>query len=282
MNGSTVRMKIHTERLEIETIYGKLTIPARDIRSIEFGSHLPEGFADKIDAAVKKLGHSDFREREKASAALLELGPYSYAAALEASRMKESEISSRGKIVVQKLQAVFPKKDLKVSADDKVVTPTLTITGRILSPSIKGKADYFGTVELSLADMRTLRSLGGSSPDVSLAIDAGKYAMQGQWLATGFQSDGRSSIIISAKGQVDLWPEQGGNYVVGPTAQGRPPSASLPRKQRDPRAASWASLRRKRRRLHHRRTLRRHPAPNWDAVPEYHAEPIQRAMQRLV
>jgi hypothetical protein len=217
MNGSTVRMKIHTEKLEMETIYGKLTIPARDIRSIEFGARLPEGFAEKIDAAVKKLGHSDFREREKASAAMLELGPYSYAAALEASRVKESEISGRGKIIVLKLQTAFPKKDLKISADDKVVTPTLTLTGRLLAPRLQAKADYFGAVELSLADMRTLRAVGTVSGDISVAIDAAKYAVQGQWLATTFQADGRTNIVITAKGQVDLWPEQNGQFVVGPT-----------------------------------------------------------------
>ena len=216
MNGSTVRMRIQSERVEIETIYGKLTIPAKDIRSIEFGSHLPDGYAEKIDAAVKHLGHADFREREKASAALLELGPYSYAAAIDASRMKETETSTRGKIIVQKLQAKHPKVDLKIAAHDKIITPTLTLTGRILASSIKAKADYFGVVELSLADMRTLRAQGPAGSDVSLAIDAGKYALQGQWLATGFQADGRSNLVITAKGQVDLLPEQGGQMVVGP------------------------------------------------------------------
>jgi hypothetical protein len=216
VNGSNVRMRIQSEKVEMETIYGKLTIPATDIRSIEFGLHLPDGFAPKIEAAVKKLGSSDFREREKASAELLNLGPYSYAAALDASRSKESEISTRARNVVQKLQAKFPKSDLKISAEDKIVTPTLTLTGRILATSLKAKADYFGVVELSLADMRSLRSLGAKSAEVALSIDAAKYAAQGQWLATNFQVDGRSGIVITAKGQVDLWPEQNGSFVVGP------------------------------------------------------------------
>jgi hypothetical protein len=215
VNGSNVRMRVQSEKVEIETIYGKLTIPASDIRSIEFGLHLPDGMAGKIEAAVKKLGASDFREREKASAELYNLGPYSYAAALEASRLKETEISTRAKNVVQKLQAKYPKTDLKISAVDKIITPTLTLTGRILATSLKAKADYFGTVELSLADMRSLRALGTRSAEVSLSIDAAKFAAQGQWLATGFQADGRS-IVITAKGQVDLWPEQNGSYVVGP------------------------------------------------------------------
>ena len=37
----------------------------KDVRAIDFPAHLPEGDADKIDDAVKKLAHSDYREREK-------------------------------------------------------------------------------------------------------------------------------------------------------------------------------------------------------------------------
>ena len=59
LNGSTVRAQILSEKVEIDTPYGKLSVPVTQIRSIEFGSHMPEGHADKIQAAVKKLGSSD-------------------------------------------------------------------------------------------------------------------------------------------------------------------------------------------------------------------------------
>lgn len=216
-NGSTVRMRIQSEKLEIMTIYGKLSVPVGDIRAIEFGVHMPEGHAEKIDAAVRQLAHGDFREREKGSAALLEFGPYSYGAAVEASRSKEAETAKRAKAVVEKLQAKFPKKDLKINADDKVITPTLPITGRIVSPNIKARADYFGVVELSLADMRSLRAVGGAGAELTVAVDASKYATRNAWLATDFQVDGRSTIVITAKGQIDLWPEEAGNYLAGPS-----------------------------------------------------------------
>jgi hypothetical protein len=217
LNGSTVRVQIQSDKVEIETPYGKLAVPMKDIHAIEFGVHLPEGHADKIATAIKKLGSGDFREREKAAALLVELGPHSYAATVEATRSKEAEVSMRAKEVATKLLAKFPKKDLKLNTDDRVVTPTFPIVGRILTPSIKVKADYFGDAELSLADMRTLRTLGAVGVDVDVAVDASKYAVRGQWLATNFQVDGRSAIVITAKGLVDLSPDDPGQIVVSPS-----------------------------------------------------------------
>ena len=65
--------------------------------------------------------------------------------------------------------------------------------------------------------MRTLRGLGSAGPDADITIDAAKYAVQGQWLATNYQVDGRSPIVITARGQIDLWPEQGGAYLASPS-----------------------------------------------------------------
>src|SRR5436190_2236651 len=36
LNGSKVRVTIQSEKLEIATIYGKLTVPMEDVESIEF------------------------------------------------------------------------------------------------------------------------------------------------------------------------------------------------------------------------------------------------------
>jgi hypothetical protein len=216
LNSSTVRMHVLSEKLEIETLYGKLQVPLKDVRSIEFGSHFPDGVEAQIAQALKNLSNSDYREREKAGKALVELGPFSYAAVVHASHAKEVEIAKRAKDIALKLQANHPKKDLKIAAEDKVVTPSFTIVGRILTPSIKAKTEYFGEVELSLAKMRTLRTVGSVGPAVEVALDAAKYANQNQWLATNFNVDGRTIVSITAKGQVDLWPEQPGQYLAGP------------------------------------------------------------------
>ena len=216
LNGSKVRMIIQSEKLEINTIYGKVAVPIQDVQAIEFGLHFPDGAVAKIDLAIKNLGNGDYREREKAAKALLDLGPYSYSAVLKATRAKEGEIASRAKEIVQKLQAKHAKKDLRTTTDDKVVTPTHTIVGRIMTTTVKTKADYFGELEHKLANMRTLRAIVGPGLDLDLSLDAGKYANPSQWLETSYQVDGRSMIVIAAKGQIDYWPQQPGGYICGP------------------------------------------------------------------
>src|SRR5262249_32645379 len=128
----------------------------------------------------------------------------------------------RAKELTKRLQAMHQKKDLKTATEDRVVTPTFTIVGRILTPTIKAKAELFGDVDLPVARMRALRAFGGTGWDIDLTIDAGRSANQGQWLETEFQVDGRSTLIVTAKGFVDVWPQQGGQYIVGPNGlQGR-------------------------------------------------------------
>jgi hypothetical protein len=215
-NGSMVRMVIQSEKLEIATPYGNLSVPVEHIRAIEFGLHFPEGTAAKIELAVKNLSSSSYKDRDNASNALVELGPFSFPAVYEATKAKDAEVAARAKEIVKKLQAKHNRKDLKITIDDKVVTPTFTITGRILTPSIKVKTEYFGEAKLELTQMRTLRALGVLSADIDVKVDAATYANAGQWLNTKYQIDGHTPIVITAKGLVDALPQQPGQQISGP------------------------------------------------------------------
>src|SRR5581483_10856341 len=59
-DGTVVRATVEQEHLEMQTSYGKLTIPFRDIRKIEFGQHLPPGKAEEIAGVVEQLGDADW------------------------------------------------------------------------------------------------------------------------------------------------------------------------------------------------------------------------------
>ncbi len=220
LNGSKIRVVIQTQKLEIAGMYGKMTVPIEDVLAIEFGLHYPEGTIEKVDAAIKDLSSGDYRVRETAAKALVNLGPYAYPAVLCATKGNESEATARAKDIVGKIQAKHAKKDLKTSTDDRVITPTQTLVGRILTPSVKTNGEYFGEMEHKVANMRTVRAIMKAGADMDVAVDAGKYANGSQWLDTSYQVDGKSTIVITAKGLVDQWPQQPGQYMCGPGGQG--------------------------------------------------------------
>ena len=155
-NGSTVRMQIRSEKLDVATHFGKLQVPVKEIRSIEFGAHPPEAGQEQDPARHQGVGSMSFKERDEATNLLIELGPHSYAAVYAALQDADPEVSNRAKEIATKLQSAFPKGDLKTSFEDRIVTDGFTVVGEILTPSVKATAKYFGDVELSLSDMRTL------------------------------------------------------------------------------------------------------------------------------
>ncbi|MCI0377009.1 MAG: hypothetical protein L0215_05350 [Gemmataceae bacterium] len=214
-NGSLVRMTLVPEKIEISTPYGKMSVPTRDIRRIDFGLHLPEGADKKIEAAVKQLGNAVYQQRESAVHELVALGAYAYPALLQAARSGDLETAKRAQEALSRIKAKVPAKDLRLGEDDTVVTPRFTIVGRILPTSIKATSEYFGEVELPVAKLRHLRLLVDPR-DSEVVVDAGKYAQPNQWLDTGIVIDGSGIVAILASGEVELRPSQPGTLVCGP------------------------------------------------------------------
>ncbi len=219
-NGSKVRMTLFGDHLEIQSRYGKLVVPTRDIRQIEFGVHLPDGADKRIDKAIKSLGSENFKERDAAVKDLVELGAYAFPAVSAAAKSANPEIAQRAQSVLKRLQAKVPAKELRTREDDRVVTPAFTIVGRIVTPNIKAQSEYFGDVQLKLAQLRTLRRIKGPS-ETDVSVDAAKYAGHGTWLATDVDVEPGMTLAITASGQVDLWPQQPGQYLTGPAGYGQ-------------------------------------------------------------
>src|SRR5262245_26126318 len=188
-NGSTVRMAITQEHLEVATRYGKLTVPCREIRRIEFGVHLPDGMEKAVGEALRQLGSDNFKARQSALQELVVLGPYSYPALNQAVKSTDLEVAQRAQEALKRIRAKVPAKDLRTQEDDLVFTPKFTIVGRVVSPTIKARAEYFGDLDLKLSQLRTMRWLKGSG-ETEVTVDASKYgSAANQWMEVDFSVD---------------------------------------------------------------------------------------------
>jgi hypothetical protein len=216
-NGSTVFMTILHEPIEVQTEFGKLTVPPRAIRSIEFGIHLPEGVDTKIHILLKQLGSSNYRQRDAAVKELAALGPHAYPALLRAAKNKDQpEAAQRALAAIKIIERKVPAKQLRLKEEDVIRTSRFTIIGHVLNSSIKARAEYFGEVSLKPYQLHTIRCLEGAG-EVEVHVDAARYGSgHNQWMDAGFMVDPQLDLVISASGQVDLWPQGPGQYMAGP------------------------------------------------------------------
>jgi hypothetical protein len=207
-DGSAVRMTLTQSVVEITTRYGKLEVPVGDIRKIEFGFRYPEGVLPRIEASARQLASADAKDRDAAVQGLLEYRELSYPTLKRLAGGTDPDLAKRAAEVIRKL--------------DTIHATEFTVAGRIESPTLKGRATYFGEVAVQVSEVRTIRFLGGSGGEAEVVVEAAKYAALSQdvWLDTEVDVAEGATLEVQAAGVVDLWP-QGGNYKVGPDAMPR-------------------------------------------------------------
>src|SRR5262245_19321109 len=226
-DGSSVRMNLTQPHVEIVTKYGKLAIPAHEVRRVEFGFRYPEGAEAKITELVNRLGDGNYKRREAAAADLLAYKEIAYPALKRATKSSDAETAKRAAELVAKLEDKLPAERLKFREFDVVSAIDFTARGRIEAKTLQGYTPYFGDVSLQVAEVRSLRSvtLGG---ETTLQVDAAKYAdnRTADWLDTDIELNGDTPIDIVATGTIQLHP--GAGYETGPKGHTSYPSGMYP------------------------------------------------------
>jgi hypothetical protein len=225
-NGSNVLMILLQDNLEIITEFGKLKIPPAEIRAIDFGVHLPDVVRTQINRALQQLGSSVFKEREAAMKQLVDLGPQAYLALYQATHGKDQETVKRAQTAMKAIAQKVPARLLRLREEDRIRTTKFTIVGRIVTPSIKARAEYFGDLSLRPSQLLSIHWLEGAGA-TEVVVDATKYGSSNdQWMDTGIHLQPHLKVKITASGQVDVAPQQGGQYISGPAGLG--PEVGLP------------------------------------------------------
>ncbi len=206
-DGSTVKMTIVQENVEITSRYGKFKVPVEDIVRIEFGFRYPEGVEQRVSAAIAGLGDSTFKKREAASNELLELGEYSYPALQDALKSSDSEVAKRAEEIAKKIEETVDAEKLSLPRHDVIVTKEFAFPGRIEATHFKAKTPYFGEIQVALSEIRGLRSIGATS-QIAFTLEAAKYAALDTsiWRDTGIDVSKDTIIEVEASGTVYIYP----------------------------------------------------------------------------
>jgi hypothetical protein len=205
---SVMKLTLLHDSLEFTTRYGKLTVPAGEIRKIELGLRYPEGVPQRIEAAIAQLADKDYRKREAASAELLRLQELAYPAVKHAANSSNAEVASRANRIMEDLERRLPEEHLNLKGHDVVHTAEFTFAGRLELTTLKAYSRYLGNVDVKLTDARVIRFLTGSI-ETTLTIDASRYTGgTGKWLDTGIELSGET-LTVNVTGDIDLHPVPG-------------------------------------------------------------------------
>ena len=204
IDDSTMKLKVLDDRLELVTKYGHLQIPLSDVRRIEFASRVPPEVAEKVAAAIARLGHPDFQVREAASAELKGYRERAYLPLLKATKHQDPEVSRRADEVLRHLQAKLPPGQLEPKEFDVVHTEDSKLTGKLTQASLRVLTFQFGEQVLRLADVRTLRSAAGVAADelataapapANLSAYQNQFGKEMTFVVTGQQGSGPNSGV---------------------------------------------------------------------------------------
>ena len=207
--------------LAVTTRYGKLTVPAGEVRRIDFGFRYPDGVEAKIGQAIADLGSSEFRTREDAEQTLANIGGHAAPALRRAAKSDDPEVARRAKAVLKLVEAKTAGDKAEVRDFDVIETAEFTLKGRLEMNALKVRTKYFGETTVKIADVRAFRSVGSAGAG-EFALDASKYAKmtQNEWMDTGIEVSSGQQLEVTATGRIDQWPQGPGQYMCGPEGQG--------------------------------------------------------------
>jgi hypothetical protein len=156
-DGGTLPVRLRETALELATKYGTVRVPLAEVRRVEVATRVAADTAERVEAAVDRLGHPDFRTRTRAEAELRDLQVRAYPLLLKAAKLPDPETARRAEAIVQALRRQVPADDLRVREFDVVHTDDGPFTGRLVGDSFRVGTAQFGEQTLRLADVREIR-----------------------------------------------------------------------------------------------------------------------------
>jgi hypothetical protein len=196
VDDSTIKLKLLDDKLELVTRHGFLQVAVADVRRIDFAARCPADVAEKIVAAISKLGHPDFATRERASADLKNYRERAYPFLLKALKHDDPEVSRRADEAVKHIQARVPAALLEARDNDVVYTDDSKYTGKLTAQTLRVGTLLFGEQSVKLADLRSLRT--GSA----VAAEELRDAAAAPATLAQFQQQFGKELVFSVTGHV--------------------------------------------------------------------------------
>lgn len=210
-DGTKIRGTVVGEALLLQTDYGQLAVPTRELRRITFGAHFTKDERDLYEKHLKNLGSSNFGEREAATVWLKKQGWRCYPKVKPLAASEALEVAKRAEGIVTELTRLHPGQ-VRDTDDDIVSAVKFVSRGVLVGESLKIRTELLGELDLPLSTLVSLSFLGEIK---TMEIEANK-----DWVDTGIVIEDGATVEAQAEGTLDNYATQPGQYMSGPDGIG--------------------------------------------------------------
>jgi hypothetical protein len=158
-DGSLINVRLLNREVAITSSDKVFKVPVMDIRRIDVGLRYPDGVEKRVEAAVTRLGDSDFNVREDAGKELLRFKELAYSALKHAVKSEDPEIRRRASDLLGELEDKIRGEQLRIPDYDVIATTLFPVTGRIQEVTLKCHSSALGDLLLRLTELRQVRHL---------------------------------------------------------------------------------------------------------------------------
>lgn len=162
-DNSSMKFSLLEDQLLVQTTYGALTIPTKDIRKIEFGVRLSGDEQQRFDAALAAIGTKDAKNREEGKTQLKALGIKITPFLKTAIRKADSESLPHLEQVYETVAGDRAAREQLPRDFDTITTEESHFAGRIATSQLRINTFQFGELKLRVTDAKALQ-FGGLTP----------------------------------------------------------------------------------------------------------------------
>jgi hypothetical protein len=223
-DGSVISGDLSIKEIEVDTQFGKLTIPIDKIRSFVPGLDSNPKADEQIQKLIKDLGSDDYKTREQAHKDLAAMGIKVQKELEKYANDENAEVKRHVTEILKELEEAAAEQedfdDPGAGAQplirlDTVVTTDFTVVGRVSPPQFNIQSKY-GPLTIRLADISKGERETAQRESLRRTVDvnAAHLAQRG-FKNTGIRVQAGDRVTIKAEGSIVMSP-WGGNARSGP------------------------------------------------------------------
>lgn len=221
-DGTVIAGKLTLRAIEIDTEFGRLSVPVVRVRAFRPGLESFPEMSKKITTLVENLGSNDFKVREEAQKELLAMGLPIRAELRQQTNDTNSERVRRIRDILTKLDELAEESDDPTAGEqawlrgDAIETDEFKVVGKIVPQSFTMESKY-GTLAVKLGDIRNAkREVMEESIEIRRVFSVeGQYIAQVQYKDSKIRVQRGDRVSITADGRITMSP-WGTNATTGP------------------------------------------------------------------